>query len=48
MIKTPLINHEIELINGTLVQGSILQEDMDRVILKTQIGQINTIISTCR
>ncbi|MAV65278.1 MAG: hypothetical protein CMG00_08825 [Candidatus Marinimicrobia bacterium] len=40
MIKTPLINHEIELSNGTLVQGSILQEDIDRVILKTQIGQI--------
>ena len=40
MIKTPLINHEIELNNGTIVQGSILQEDMDRVILKTQIGQI--------
>ena len=40
MIKLPLINHEIELINGTIVQGSILQEDIDRIILKTQIGQI--------
>ena len=40
MIKLPLINHEIELVNGTIVQGSILQEDIDRIILKTQIGQI--------
>ena len=40
MIKTPSIQHEIELINGTVVQGSILQEDIERIILKTQIGQI--------
>tara|TARA_B100000131_G_scaffold213482_1_gene205244 strand:+ start:199 stop:990 length:792 start_codon:yes stop_codon:yes gene_type:complete len=40
MIKAPALSHEIELINGTIVQGSILQEDVDRIILKTQIGQI--------
>ncbi len=40
MVKTPSIQHEIELSNGTVVQGSILQEDMERIILKTQIGQI--------
>ena len=40
MIKLPFINHEVELVNGTIVQGSILQEDIDRIILKTQIGQI--------
>ncbi|SVC79830.1 uncharacterized protein METZ01_LOCUS332684, partial [marine metagenome] len=40
MIKAPTLSHEVELINGTIVQGSILQEDMDRIILKTQIGQI--------
>lgn len=40
MVKTPLIQHEIELTNGTVVQGSILQEDIERIILKTQIGQI--------
>ena len=28
MVKTPSIQHEIELSNGTVVQGSILQEDM--------------------
>ena len=40
MVKTPSIQHEIELSNGTVVQGSILQEDIERIILKTQIGQI--------
>ncbi|MBJ48774.1 MAG: hypothetical protein CMG59_06400 [Candidatus Marinimicrobia bacterium] len=40
MIKAPVLSHEIELINGSMVQGSILQEDVDRIILKTQIGQI--------
>ena len=40
MVKTPTISHEIELTNGTLVQGAILQEDIERIILKTQIGQI--------
>jgi len=40
MVKTPSIQHEIELTNGTVVQGSILQEDIERIILKTQIGQI--------
>ena len=40
MIKSPTLSHEIELINGSMVQGSILQEDVDRIILKTQIGQI--------
>tara|TARA_B100000287_G_scaffold431206_2_gene488022 strand:- start:4837 stop:5610 length:774 start_codon:yes stop_codon:yes gene_type:complete len=40
MVKTPSIQHEIELKNGTIVQGSILQEDIERIILKTQIGQI--------
>tara|TARA_Y100001970_G_scaffold185885_1_gene226071 strand:+ start:2107 stop:2886 length:780 start_codon:yes stop_codon:yes gene_type:complete len=40
MIKSPTLSHEIELINGSIVQGSVLQEDVDRIILKTQIGQI--------
>jgi len=40
MIKSPTLSHEVELINGSIVQGSILQEDVDRIILKTQIGQI--------
>ena len=40
MIKAPTLSHEIELINGSIVQGSVLQEDVDRIILKTQIGQI--------
>ena len=40
VVSNGLLIDEIELNNGTIVQGSILQEDMDRVILKTQIGQI--------
>ena len=40
IVKSPSIQHEIELKNGTVVQGTILQEDIERIILKTQIGQI--------
>ena len=40
IISSPNLTHEITLINETIVQGSILQEDVDRIILKTQIGQI--------
>ena len=40
MIKIPQLNHEINLTNGTLIQGTIVQENMDQLIVQTQIGQL--------
>ena len=40
MIKVPQLNHEINLTNGTLIQGTIIQENMDQLIIQTQIGQL--------
>ena len=34
------LKHQIKLKNGTIVQGSIIQENIDKIYLKTQIGQI--------
>ncbi len=39
-IQFPHLTHEIELTNGTLVHGKILHENSDRMIVKTQIGQL--------
>ena len=39
-IQYPHLTHEIELTNGTLVNGNIVQENSDRMIVKTQIGQL--------
>ena len=39
-IQFPHLTHEIELTNGTLVTGSIIQENSDQMIVKTQIGQL--------
>ena len=40
MIKVPQLNHEINLTNGTLIQGTIIQENMNQLIVQTQIGQL--------
>ena len=40
MIKVPQLNHEINMKNGTLIQGSIVQENLDKLIIQTQIGQL--------
>ena len=40
MIKIPQLNHEINLTNGTLIQGTIIQENMNQIIVQTQIGQL--------
>ena len=39
-IQFPHLTHEIELTNGTLVRGTIIQENSDQMIVKTQIGQL--------
>ena len=40
LIKTPTLNHEIDMKNGTLIQGTILQENSDQLIVETHIGQL--------
>ena len=40
MIKAPQLKHEIILTNGTIIQGSILSENTEKMIVQTQIGQL--------
>jgi len=40
LIQIPEITHEIVLKNGTIVKGKILHEDIDKMIIQTQIGQL--------
>ena len=40
LIKTPIIKHEIQLSNGTTIQGTIIYENADEMIVETQIGQL--------
>ena len=40
MVTTPHLKHEITMTHGTIIQGTILFEDTDKIILKTQIGQL--------
>jgi hypothetical protein len=40
LIQMPVMTHEILLKNGTIVKGKIIQEDLERVIIQTQIGQL--------
>ena len=40
LIKTPVIKHEIQLSNGTTIQGTIIYENSNEMIVETQIGQL--------
>ena len=40
LIKSPIIKNEIELSNGTTIQGTIIYENVDEMIVETQIGQL--------
>jgi len=40
LIKVPQIEHEILIENGTLIQGKIIQENSDNLIVQTRIGQL--------
>lgn len=40
MIKTPHLKHRITLTNGTVIRGTILKENADRMTVETQLGQL--------
>lgn len=40
MIKIPVMTHQIQLTNGTVVKGSILSENKNLIVVQTQIGEI--------
>mgnify|MGYP001323762884 CR=1 FL=1 len=40
LLKNPGIKHEIQLSNGTSIQGVIIYENVDQLIVETQIGQL--------
>ena len=40
LIKVPQLRHRIELQNGTVVNGEIIEEDQLGVIIQTSIGQL--------
>ena len=40
LLKNPGIKHEIQLFNGTTIQGVIIYENADQLIVETQIGQL--------
>jgi len=40
LVTTPHLKHEITMSNGTIIDGTIIFEDTDKMILKTQIGQL--------
>ena len=50
LIKNPNIKHQIQLSNGTTIQGTIIYENADEMIVETQIGQLrinkNQVIKT--
>ena len=40
LIKVPQLKHEIDIDNGTMIQGTILQENSVELIVQTRIGQL--------
>ena len=40
IIKIPQLKNEILMNNGTLIQGTILSETIENIIIQTQIGQL--------
>lgn len=40
LIQIPELTHEIIMNNGTVVRGKVVHEDIDRVIIQTQIGHL--------
>ena len=50
LLKNPGIKHEIQLSNGTTIQGVIIYENIDQLIVETKIGQLqidkNEVVNT--
>ena len=40
LVQTPKIEHEIMINNGTIIQGKIIQENAESLIVETRIGQL--------
>lgn len=40
LIKVPQFQHRIELTNGTVVMGKIIQESLEEIIVQTSIGRL--------
>ena len=40
MIKVPQLKQEILMNNGTLIQGTVISETIDNIIIETNIGQL--------
>ena len=40
LVKIPQLKNEILMNNGTLIQGNILSETIENIIIQTQIGQL--------
>ena len=40
LIKVPHLQHEIIMNNGTIIQGTIVQENSNELIVQTRIGQL--------
>jgi len=40
LVQTPKIEHEIMINNGTIIQGKIIQENAENLIVETRIGQL--------
>ena len=40
LIKVPQLRHRVELQNGTIVNGEIIEEDELGIIIQTSIGQL--------
>jgi len=40
LIKSPQIEHELYMNNGTIIQGKIITENADEMIVQTRIGQL--------
>ena len=46
MVDLPVLRFEVLLKNGTVIQGDIIQENMDQILFKTQIGELTLQRST--
>ena len=40
LVQAPDLKHEIIMQNGTVIQGTIIFENTDQMIIKTRIGQL--------